>query len=741
MRSMNALKHSTITLAVATALATSTAYAQQQPSDDGADSDQGVERIMVTAQRRLQNVQDVPVSVSSLDQESLGNYTAGGADIRSLSGKIPSLNIESSMGRTYPRFYIRGLGNSDFDMNSSQPVSVILDDVVMENPMLKGFPMFDVARTEVLRGPQGTLFGRNTPAGIVKFESVRPSQDFNGYLKAGYGRFNSQQYEGAVGGGLTDTLSARVSGTYQHRDDWVDNVNIPGGDDLGGYDDSAVRGQLLWKPSSKFDALLNVHSRHLNGTSRVFHADSLDLGSNHLNDRFDLDKVDQDGRNRQRVDEFGSVLTMNAYFDAFTLTSITGYEKLSAYSLGDVDGGIASEVANIPYSSETADGIDGLDQWSEELRISANLTPDLFYQAGVYFFRDDVDISSYDYNTADDHALDGLVKTTQVNKSYAVFGQIQYDWTPDLTISAGLRYTWDKKTFDADRVIDASGNGVLYNDPVHTNDHFWSWDLAANYRLTDDVSLYSRLARASRAPSIQGRLQFADDITVADTETLTSIETGFKSDLLDNTMRLNMDVYYYQMDDQQLTATGGATNVTRLLNADKTKGYGLEADIEYRPIRNLTLNGSASYNNTEIDDDNLHVAACGAGCTVRDPVVDGQAYIDGNDLPQAPKWILDFSARYDLYLDSGASVYFMTDWSYRSKINLFLYDSVEFTGRPMTEGGVRIGYTTADGKYDIAAYARNITDEERMIGAMDFNNRAVMPNEPRIFGVEATMNF
>ena len=139
-------------------------------------AEEGVGEIVVTAQRRSENLQDIPLSVATIDDETLAAINSGGADIRGLSGRVPSLNIESSFGRTFPRFYIRGLGNTDFDLNASQPVSLVYDDVVLENPILKGFPAFDVDRIEVLRGPQGTLFGRNTPAGIVKFDTVKPGQ-------------------------------------------------------------------------------------------------------------------------------------------------------------------------------------------------------------------------------------------------------------------------------------------------------------------------------------------------------------------------------------------------------------------------------------------------------------------------------------------------------------------------------------------------------------------------------------
>ena len=142
-----------------------------------------LEEITVTAQRREERLEDVPISISTMKGERLASIMEGGEDIRALAGRVPGLNAESSNGRVAPRFYIRGLGNTDFDLAASQPVSIVMDEVVMENVILKSFPLFDIQRVEVLRGPQGTLFGRNTPAGIIKFDSVRPSEEFNGYAR------------------------------------------------------------------------------------------------------------------------------------------------------------------------------------------------------------------------------------------------------------------------------------------------------------------------------------------------------------------------------------------------------------------------------------------------------------------------------------------------------------------------------------------------------------------------------
>src|ERR1041384_2874213 len=147
-----------------------------------------LEEITVTAQKREENVQDVPAAVTDTAMEVV---TAGGQDVKALSGRVPSLVIESSFGRAFPRFYIRGLGNTDFDLNASQPVSMVYDEVVLENAILKGMPVWDIDRVEVLRGPQGTLFGRNTPAGAIKFESKKPSHDFEANALASYGTFST----------------------------------------------------------------------------------------------------------------------------------------------------------------------------------------------------------------------------------------------------------------------------------------------------------------------------------------------------------------------------------------------------------------------------------------------------------------------------------------------------------------------------------------------------------------------
>ncbi|CAM5219108.1 TonB-dependent receptor [Alishewanella longhuensis] len=221
-----------------------------QESDKNLDTEEKkLETITITAQRRSQSIQEVPISVATLSGEKFDSIFSSGDDITALAIKVPGLYAESSNGRAAPRFYIRGLGNTDFDLAASQPVSIVMDDVVMENVILKSFPLFDVQQVEVIRGPQGTLFGRNTTAGIIKFDTVKPRQDFDAYLKTTAGTLGTAHFEGAVGGGLTDSLSARASFLSQHRSNWIDNSFTGQKDVMGGYDGVPVVCSFYMSPT------------------------------------------------------------------------------------------------------------------------------------------------------------------------------------------------------------------------------------------------------------------------------------------------------------------------------------------------------------------------------------------------------------------------------------------------------------------------------------------------------------
>ena len=749
VRPTSSIRRTRLAVALAGALPLA-AFAQDATirSEGTSTSAATLDAVQVTAQRRVENIQDVPVSITTLDAEKLGVLGSGGTDIRFLSGRVPSLNIESSYGRAFPRFYIRGLGNTDFDLNASQPVSLIYDDVVLENPLLKGFPVFDIAGVEVLRGPQGTLFGRNTPAGVVKFDSVRPSQDFEGYGKLAYGSDNMWNFEGAVGGALSERWSARVSALYQRRDDSVRNTLAGAPNDgFEGYDESAARVQFLYEGDG-FEGLFNLHRRDLNGTARLFRANIIEPGSNRFVPGFDRDSVSLDGVNFSDLETWGGSARLRWDFGQYSLYAITGYETLESLNRGDIDGGFGaaflpvSGPGFIPFAAESADGIPDHKQITQEVRLESNLDGPFDWQAGAFWFREELTVDSLNYDSlAPGNPQTGHAVQEQRNTAWALFASGEYDVSEKLKLRGGLRYTQDRKDFSAS-VLQAVPFGTPVGGPFFetTDVDDISWDASAVYELDDDVNVYGRVAKGFRAPSIQGRLAFGG-ISVADSEEVISYEIGIKADLWDRRGRIGFNLFRYNVDGQQLIAVGGATNQAILLNADKSIGQGAELDLQAWLTDSLLVTWGTSYNDTEIRDPNLAVAVCGGGCTVTDPTVNGFALVDGNPLPQAPKWIHNLTARWATPVGDDAEFYVYTDWAYRGQVNFFLYESQEFRGRSTLEGGLRVGTNWNQGTYDLAVFGRNITDSTRIVGGIDFNNLTGFINEPRTWGVEFTARF
>ena len=713
-----------------------------------------LQTINVTAERRIENIREVPSAVSALQGEVLDVLNTSGQDVRLLSGRVASLNIESSFGRAFPRFYIRGYGNTDFRLNASQPVSLVYDDVVQENPILKGFPIFDVDRVEVLRGPQGTLFGRNTPAGVVKFDSVKPTNKLEGYGSISVGTYQTINAEGAANVPLGAGMSMRLSVLNQTRDDWVDNTFAAGPTrKLEGYRDSAFRGQFLYEPGKDLSVLANVHARDYLGSARLFRANIIKPGTNDLVAGFDPKRISIDGENTSELQNLGGNLRVRVGLGGVALYSITGLESVKTFSRGDIDGGFgasflpASGPGNIPFASASADGMPEHSQFTQELRLESTAAGPLSWQTGVFLFRESYKVESFSYDSTAANKQDGYQRVKQTNDAYAIFGAVNYAVSPELKLRGGLRYTKDKKEFKVEdysnsgfvpcvlskkcTLADLGKAGPLSASP---SDGKVSWDLSGSYALDKDTNVYARYATGFRGSSVQGASAFNDQ-SVAKAETNDSIEAGVKADLFNKRARVAFSVFSYTVKNLQLTAVGGAANANILLNAKKAQGRGFELDFQSYITDNLLGTVSLGYNDTEIKDPGLAVAVC-AACTVTNPkTAGGLALINGNPLPQAPKTTASFTLKYTQPVANG-EMYAFTDWVYRDKVNFFLYQSTEFTGKAMTEGGLRVGYTWGNGKYDVAAFGRNITNQIRIVGGIDFNNLTGFINDPRTFGVQ-----
>jgi iron complex outermembrane recepter protein len=302
--------------------------------------------------------------------------------------------------------------------------------------------------------------------------------------------------------------------------------------------------------------------------------------------------------------------------------------------------------------------------------------------------------------------------------------------------------------FVAQRFEPPKSSGPL---PLHSDSHNISWDGSASYALDGDTNLFARVATGYRAPSMQGRLNgLSDKPSMAGAEKALSYEAGIKADMLDRRARLSATVFQYRVKDKQLTAGSGTINMNQLINANKVTGQGVEMDFQAILSDDWRASLGASYNDTEIKDANLFVQTCGNqpntngvnGCTpsgVPGPLPYTQK-LNGLPLPRSPKWQTNFTLRYSHPLADG-ELYALTDWSYRTEYNMFLYEAKEYKAKALLEGGLCVGYKWDNGKYEVAAFARNITNRIQVVAAIDFDNLTGIVNEPRNFGAQFRVNF
>ena len=769
---------SLLALMMAAGLAGAASAADQSSSSNGA-----IDEVVITAQHRAQSDKETSETVSAINADNLDEFSAGGADITFLNARVPSLYANSSYGRTYPVFSIRGFGDNDFDYNAQQPVSVIYDDVVLQNPILKAFPVFDSAGLQVAKGPQGTLYGTDTPGGVIKIDSQKPIMDkFEGYGDLSYGTYNSTDFNGAVNIPLVPgKLALRVSLLEEYRDNWVTNDYTPNtrAPKVNGYNDMAGRVQLLWTPDVDTSVLLNVHARDMYGTSTLFRANIEVPGTNDLVPGFQVNHIAFDDLYTQKLETRGATLNIDHDFGLFKVTSISGWESGKILSRGDLDGGYyntvtgatnltAAAAADAAFggypSSASQDVIPVLQQYTQELRFSNDPNSKLFIQGGLYFFHDPYQDLTSEFNDETNAAgqifdtpLGELLNTRQSAVSWGAFTSASYKIDDRWTVGAGVRESHDYKDLYTERyyaqgnccgfMADPGTNGYLKNT-AGVGGSLASWDLTVNYKLSDNANAYVRAARGGKGPAIEARDTFADNISTAKQEVTTSYEAGIKSDFMDKKARLNFDGYVWNDRDAQITSTGGAQNLILLQNAANVEGYGVELEGTLKPFNNFLINGGMAYNHTEIQDPNLYTSYCADGCTVQNPIVTVNgtplASLNHSQLQNAPLWTANWNARYTVPLNENSDLFAFTDWTYRSQVLTTAYTSAESNVKPLLLGGLRVGYENYDQDLEISAYVRNIFNTVQITGvAIDFvpGDFNAYVNDPRTMGIEIKKRF
>ena len=720
---------------------------------------ESLEELVVTAQKRSQSIQEVGLSVGILSDDEVNQALLGGADVLALSNRLPSLHIESSNGRLAPRFYIRGMGNIDFDLNASQPVSVVYDDVVLENPAARSFPLFDIAQLELLRGPQGTLFGRNSTGGVFKIESNKPSPYFNSRVAIALGSYDHRRIEAVINAPLSSsTARVRLAVLANRSGNWIDNVapNFESQNALGGFSDLAFRFLVSITPTAGLDVLLNLHGRKLEGTPTLFRANVISSGTNQLVSNFDYETISLDAFDQhfQKSSQFGFAATATITLANSILFSQTSIHTVPRQiSRGDVDGGYGSVFGGvlpsgpepgIPFDAQTADQLNDLVQFTQEFRLEG-MAGTRHWRLGFFAFLEELAIETFNFDTVFvRHRQNGYVHQAQRTSAYALFASWDLYSSEAVTLTSGCRLSTDKREFEAIRsesplsFLGIGGIGPLRVSPEDTT---FTWDLAVTMDVSNEISTYARIATGHRGPAIQGRLLFQDKISVADSEVNHSFEIGLKALTNQGRIRTHVSLYSYLVDNFQLTKIGGSANLSELVNVERLKGSGMELELDLYFNESWSLKAGSSLNFTKIDDPQLSVNGCGSanllrGCTVTDPQLpNGEFSIHGNSLYNAPETMVNLSIKYIRPLAIGRFEA-TTDWMYRSFLRFTLYENIEYSDDRAVEGGLQLSFLSHNKMHRVAIFGRNILADESLIGAVDFNNLTGMLNAPRTVGME-----
>ena len=756
--------------------------AQVQTTPD-ADTDD----IVVTARQRAENVQTVPIAVSVMSGEQLDRaYTV---NTQQLSLLVPSLNYSSANPRN-TAFTIRGLGSSVVAVSQANDgleggVGFYIDQVYHARPATAAFDFSDIDRIEVLRGPQGTLFGKNSTAGAISITTRLPTFTPEASEEISVGSFNYVQAKASASLPLTDTIAARISGLVTRRDGVIRNIVT--GEDHNGIGNQAVRGQLLFQPNDRVSIRLiadftdfesncctQVYFRvapTLKPAARQYPALAAGVGYTPASlDPYDR-VTDIDAALGVSTNEGGVSAIANWNLGAATLTSVSAWRFWNWDAANDRDytGLPIQLVQHIPSRQ---------DQYSQELRLASNGEGALSYVGGLYFFRQRVigrPISIYGPlaayyligpttgaaatpvpgNLLDGFGSDG--RTDFQSNSYAAFGEVNWRPLRGLTITGGLRYTYEKKkgsydtfTFGGLQTANAALNSaklsILRGQDYAARVNGGALTGRANlaYQFTPDVFGYAGFARGAKSGGINmsglpldNANQPALNTAVVRPEQNTNYEIGLKTRLFGRRLTLNVDAYYTRVTDFQanVTDTGAAAALrTYLANIPKVTVKGIEADANVQVSKRFSLNASAAYADGKYDsypNGPCPIERIGSATTVCD--------LSGIALPSLPKWSVTYGGDYALPIDPlGGSIALHLDG--RSQTKQF----GDPTGSAYTVIG---GYTLVNGSvgfrsrrgWEIAVFTRNLFDRNYIqnvtIQAGNTGLILATPSDPRTVGV------
>ena len=751
---MNRLVKSALLAGAAVAAISTAAQAQDVAQNEAAT----VEDIIVTARRTEESAQRTPLALTAFSGETLSRI--GAQQVTDIQGAVPNLNLVQGRGSSNAtNIYIRGVGQPDALQTFDPAVGVYVDDVYFSRIRGTQFDLLDLERVEVLRGPQGTLYGKNTIGGALKLVSRRPGQDFRARGSVAYGDYDQIDVQGAVSGPISDTLALGLSALHSERGGYVTDPVT--GAEYNDKNSNAVRAALAWDPASNLRIDLTADYSKDDAGMTVGQAtnDLTYLGSPVVVYPVAQPLAEYDFKtrttpglpNETRLETWGVSARIDwSLSDSLALKSITSYRELRTDDYIDFD---ATEL-------EIADALVAVDQKqvSQELQLTYQSGP-ITAVGGLYYLKEDVSShqESYDddllgpsfLNTGFLRTIDDTLETT----SKAAYANISYAVTDALRLSAGVRYTEEEKDYWRTTsvfysLLPAFNSTYAFAPPLGEYDDT-SIMLSADYQLNDDAMIYARYAQGFKSGGFNGRANSAADSTEYLPETADTFEVGAKTTYWDNRFRLNAAAFLTKYDDFQARVSGIDTipgqpvpsPVLSVLNAGSLDILGFELEGVLVPVQGLTLDAQVGFLDADYKEfDDARFTAFGGTRSFQDPAF-------------SPKWTLRFGGQYEYVLDGGSSVTVGGAAKFRSKMalavdNTFENTDTEIPGMYQDDYWLydaRVVWADASDRYTVGLYGQNLSDEVYKTDAQEFssigNIRTAYYGAPRTWMVKLTAKY
>ncbi|MBW2367473.1 MAG: TonB-dependent receptor [Deltaproteobacteria bacterium] len=720
--------------------------AQDESAQEESSKDYILEEIIVTAQKRETNVQQTPVAITAFDDDMLNGK--GILDQYSLQDNVPGMNSQFAGNRTWSKIWIRGIGTDIGSVGADGGVAFHMDGVYQKGSFAASQPIFDMERVEVLRGPQGTLYGRNATGGAINYVTKKPTSEFEGYADVLGGSYDMLRTRGAINIPIKkDKLHFRTAWQTEDRDGYTENLTT--GNPVDSIDSRSFRGHLQWLITPNIDVLLSytredykggVPAKNVIGNFQTgilvpaFPTVGTWNGIQYTNAKWAKDprEIREDTDNDENNSFEGLYLKLNWNLGGVVVSSLTANHKEKYKALNDLDHS-DQYIQNMEYKRAR-------DQWVQELQLISAFGGPFEFITGLFYF----DEESNDYNGGPGAILDGYAADQKIdNQSYAGYAQASYELTDKLKLTGGIRYTKDKKKSVYDVFIPwvfitynpaDYGSGVFY--PMqYEYEQDWNettWKGIIDYQLSDQNFLYTSVASGYKGG---GTSQGLAGLNTYDPEYVLSYEAGSKNKFLDNRLQVNFSAYYSEYTDLQLMTWKDLTRATT--NAAKATIQGFELDLIGRPTRGFELGGSVAFLDATFDEYRSDDSSI-PGTAVED--------LSGNQLPKTPKWTVKLNAQYTVDMGKWGFLTPRIDFYWQDEIYTRAFNKTIDELEAYIKTDVTLNYESFEGKWYAKMFVRNIQDNDdpiwRSISGTFYGSLVTETSpSPRTFGFNIGYRF